>query len=45
MAESQDWEELLWAWEGWRNASGTKMKDNYTKFVQLQNEAAVLNGK
>nr|XP_032821231.1 angiotensin-converting enzyme-like [Petromyzon marinus] len=44
MAKSQDHEELLWYWEGWRNASGRKMRSDFTRYVELSNEAARLNG-
>ena len=45
MATSRDWNELTWAWEGWRNESGRKMPDLYEEFVSLQNQAATMNGK
>ncbi len=44
MANSRDWDELLWAWEGWRNASGRKMPEMFTEFAALQNLAAEMNG-
>lgn len=44
MAKSRDWNELKWAWDGWRNASGRNMPDLYEELVSLQNQAAV-NGK
>ena len=45
MAKSRDYEELTWAWQGWRDETGKKMKDMYEEFVALQNKAADLNGK
>ena len=45
MAYSRDWDELLWAWQGWRNESSREMPPMYVEFVDLLNEAAVLNGK
>ena len=45
MSTSRDWEELEWAWKGWRDESGKKMRNQYEQFVGLLNEAAVLNGK
>lgn len=45
MAKSQDYEELLFAWKGWRDASGKKMRNNYKRYVELSNKAAVLNGQ
>ena len=44
-ATSEDWDELVWAWQGWREESGAKMPDMYEEFVDLLNEAAELNGK
>ena len=45
MAKSQDWDELVWAWEGFRDAVGVPNKPLYKDFVALSNKAAVLNGK
>lgn len=39
MRTSRDYDELLWAWKGWRDATGPFMKDNYAEFVSLSNEA------
>ncbi|NXI48401.1 ACE enzyme, partial [Galbula dea] len=44
MATSRDYDELLFAWKGWRDASGKKIKTNYKRYVTLSNKAAVLNG-
>eukprot|EP00079_Xenopus_tropicalis_P011887 XP_002938293.1 PREDICTED: angiotensin-converting enzyme 2 [Xenopus tropicalis] len=44
MAESIDYEERLWAWEGWRAGAGKKMRSLYEEYVDLENEAARLNG-
>ena len=44
MAESRDWDELVWAWRGWRDESGAKMPDDYERFIELQNQAATMNG-
>lgn len=44
MAESENYEELKWAWEQWREKSGKLMKDDYNTYVSLTNEAAKLNG-
>jgi peptidyl-dipeptidase A len=38
MATSDNYEELLEIWEGWRKATGRKMKDKYAQFAQLSNE-------
>ena len=42
---SRDWDELLWAWKSWRDATGPKMTKDYTEFISLQNEAAKFNGQ
>ena len=44
MATSRDYNTLLSAWWGWRNASGRKMRDTYTRFVDLKNKGARENG-
>ncbi|KAJ8264684.1 hypothetical protein GJAV_G00152490 [Gymnothorax javanicus] len=44
MAESRDYDELLFAWEGWRNASGRNLRDDYKQYVRLANKAAQMNG-
>jgi len=44
MASSTDWNELLWAWQGWRDVSGRLMPEMYEEFVGLLNEAATING-
>lgn len=45
MATSRDYNELLFAWKGWRDASGKKMRNNYKRYVELSNKAATLNGQ
>ncbi len=45
MDASTDWDELVWAWEGWRDVSGKLMPDSYQEFAEVMNQAAVLNGK
>lgn len=44
MAESRDYDELLFAWQGWRNASGRELRQNYVRYVELANLAARSNG-
>lgn len=44
MAKSRDANELLWAWQGWRDAVGRPMKDLYPIYVNLSNEAAMSKG-
>ncbi|XP_018410702.1 PREDICTED: angiotensin-converting enzyme isoform X3 [Nanorana parkeri] len=43
LAKSRDYDELLWAWKGWRDSSGKKMRNLYKRYVELGNKAAVLN--
>lgn len=45
MATCRDYNELLFAWKGWRDASGKKMRNNYKRYVELSNKAATLNGQ
>jgi peptidyl-dipeptidase A len=40
MASSRNYDELLWAWKGWSEATGPKMKHLYTESIALQNKAA-----
>uniref|UniRef100_A0A672PYN2 Angiotensin-converting enzyme n=1 Tax=Sinocyclocheilus grahami TaxID=75366 RepID=A0A672PYN2_SINGR len=44
MAESRDYDELLFAWLGWRNASGRELRSSYKRYVELANLAAKSNG-
>ncbi|XP_021364003.1 angiotensin-converting enzyme-like isoform X1 [Mizuhopecten yessoensis] len=44
MAGSRNYQELLAAWKGWRDASGKKMKSKYTQFVNVMNEAIAFSG-
>ncbi|XP_076856780.1 angiotensin-converting enzyme isoform X2 [Brachyhypopomus gauderio] len=44
MAESRDYDELVFAWQGWRNASGRELRQSYTRYVELANLAARKNG-
>ncbi|GBP18260.1 Angiotensin-converting enzyme [Eumeta japonica] len=43
-ATSQDPEELKYAWLEWHRVAGAASKGNFTEYVQLNNEAAKLNG-
>lgn len=45
MAESTDYHERLWAWEGWRADVGRMMRPLYEEYVELENEVARLNSK
>ncbi|CAI9581972.1 unnamed protein product [Staurois parvus] len=44
LAQSREYDELLWAWKGWRDSSGKKMRNHYKRYVELGNKAATLNG-
>lgn len=45
MASSTDYDERLWAWEGWRAVVGKMMRPLYEEYVELKNEVAELNSK
>lgn len=45
MSTSRDYDELLWAWQSWRDEVGPSAKDDYIRYVELKNEAAEANGK
>ncbi|XP_038612998.1 angiotensin-converting enzyme 2 [Tachyglossus aculeatus] len=40
MAQSTDYSERLWAWEGWRAGVGRQMRPFYETYVELKNEVA-----
>ena len=44
MSNSRDYDRLLWAWKGWHDATGAKMRKTYAETVQLNNKAARENG-
>ncbi|NWS71289.1 ACE2 enzyme, partial [Crotophaga sulcirostris] len=43
MADSTDYNERMWAWEGWRAGVGKMMRPLYEEYVELKNEVAKLN--
>lgn len=45
MANSRSYKKLLFAWEGWHNASGVPLKEHYPNFVKLSNTASKADGK
>ena len=45
MASSTDWDELLWAWQGWMNFSGRPVVNMYEDLVKVLNRDAEDNGK
>ncbi|XP_064127021.1 angiotensin-converting enzyme isoform X1 [Loxodonta africana] len=44
LATSRNYEELLWAWEAWRDKVGRAILPFFPKYVELSNKAAKLNG-
>ena len=44
MAKSRDYNKLLFAWKGWRDAVGPKMKPLYKEFVEIVNLGAREHG-
>ncbi|XP_038942571.1 angiotensin I converting enzyme (peptidyl-dipeptidase A) 3 isoform X2 [Rattus norvegicus] len=44
MATSRDQKELLWAWQGWRDAIGRQLRPVFEDYVHLSNKAAQYNG-
>ena len=45
MASSRNYDELYWVWDGWRDAVGAPARDDYERYVELKNKAALANGK
>ena len=43
MRKSRNFDELKWVWHQWHDQSGGKMRGDYSRFVQLSNEAARMN--
>ena len=39
------YEELAYAWEGWRNATGRVMINDFKEYVDISNEVAKANGE
>ena len=44
ISKSRNYDELVYVWKAWRDASGAKMRDDYKKYVELSNLAAEQNG-
>ncbi|KAK9880161.1 hypothetical protein WA026_010032 [Henosepilachna vigintioctopunctata] len=44
LATSRDYNELSYMWTEWRDQTGAKMPQLYEKYVNLSNEASILNG-
>uniref|UniRef100_A0A8C5US41 Angiotensin-converting enzyme n=1 Tax=Microcebus murinus TaxID=30608 RepID=A0A8C5US41_MICMU len=43
MANSRDYSQRLWAWEGWRSEVGKQLRPLYEEYVVLKNEMARAN--
>lgn len=44
MSESRNYDQLLYAWKGWHDATGPKMRNIFTETVYLLNKDARENG-
>ncbi|XP_062535785.1 angiotensin-converting enzyme-like [Armigeres subalbatus] len=44
LAESEDYDELLYVWREWRDQTGRLMKNDYSEYVRLMNKAAGIAG-
>jgi len=44
ISTSRDYERLEWAWKGWRDVTGPRIKPLYTQLVDRMNQAAIDNG-
>ena len=44
LANSRDYDRLLFAWKGWRDAVGPRVRGLYKEFVELKNKGAKENG-
>ena len=40
MMSSRDYDRVLWAWKGWHDATGPKMRELYSKIVEIENRGA-----
>lgn len=45
MATSTDWDELVWAWKGFRDAVGIPNKPLFARYVDIANQGARANGE
>nr|CAD7590024.1 unnamed protein product [Timema genevievae] len=44
ISSSRDYDELTYAWKSWRDVTGPKMREDYKKYVEINNIAAAENG-
>lgn len=45
MSKSEDADELQYYWTQWYDKAGTAVRSQFNRYVQLSNEAAVLNSE
>ncbi len=43
--DKHSWEELEYVWEKWRDATGRKMRNQFSEYIDIYNEAAAANSK
>ena len=43
--ENSSYQKLTYVWEQWRKASGFKYREDYIKYININNEAAAANSK
>ncbi|MCL4121824.1 UNVERIFIED_CONTAM: hypothetical protein GTU68_063713 [Idotea baltica] len=44
MRQSRDYEKLIYTWKAWRDAAGKPLRNTFSEYIKLLNEAALLNG-
>ncbi|CAG0896209.1 unnamed protein product [Cyprideis torosa] len=44
LEQKTDYDELLYYWKAWRDATGAKIRDEYLKSLELSKETALANG-
>ncbi|XP_074080542.1 angiotensin-converting enzyme-like isoform X2 [Macrotis lagotis] len=44
MSFSRNYDKLLWAWQSWRDSVGRQLRPLFSRYVELSNKAARLNG-
>jgi len=44
LVKSRNYDELVYIWAAWRNATGKKIRQDYVGYVNLSNKVAILNG-
>ena len=44
MQTEKDYDRLLWAWKGWHNQCGNRIRSPYLTYIDLLNEHTKTNG-